>query len=116
MAGPLEFIGIRLGVGAVVASLLVLLRAYLVAIRFTEHVPPRLTICAVAAFTFIVLIGPPLFSTDVFSYQAYAKMFAVYHINPYVHGPSTILLDPIYNYIGAKWINVPASTGRCSPS
>ncbi len=111
MAGPLEFIGIRLGVGAVVASLLVLLGAYLVAIRFIEHVPPRITICAVAAFTFIVLIGPPLFSTDVFSYQAYAKMFADYHINPYVHGPSTILLDPIYNYIGAKWINVPSVYG-----
>jgi alpha-1,6-mannosyltransferase len=111
MAGPLEFIGFKLGVGEVVASLLVLLATYLVAIRYTEHVPPRLTICAVCAFTFIVLIGPPLFSTDVFSYQAYAKMFALYHINPYVHGPNTILLDPLYQYIGAKWVGTPSVYG-----
>ena len=59
----------------------------------------------------IVLLGPPLFSTDVFSYQAYARMFAIYHINPYVHGPSQIRLDPIYNYIGAKWIHTPSVYG-----
>ena len=111
MAGPLEFIGLRLTVDEVVASLLVLLAAYLVAIRYAEHVPSRLTIWAVAAFTVIVLLGPPLFSTDVFSYQAYAKMFTVYHINPYVQGPYAIHLDQIYNYIGAKWINTPSVYG-----
>lgn len=111
MAGPLEYVGISLTIGEVLATLLMLVGAYLVAIRFTEQVPPRLTIAAIAAFTFIVLIGPPLFSTDVFSYQAYAKMFGVYHINPYVHGPSQIRLDPIYNYIGAKWIQTPSVYG-----
>ncbi len=111
MAGPLEFIGFDLTVGEIVAALLVMLAAYLIAMRYSEHVPQRVTIWAVAAFTLVVLIGPPLFSTDVFSYQAYAKMFAVYHINPYVHGPSLIFGDPIYNYIGAKWIQTPSVYG-----
>ncbi len=111
MAGPLEFIGVNLTVGEVVATLLVLVAGYLVALRYSEHIPQRLTIWAVAAFTTIVLIGPPLFSTDVFSYQVYAKMFAVYHINPYVHGPYAIYGDPLYQWIGAKWINTPSVYG-----
>ncbi len=68
-------------------------------------------IWAVVALNVIVLIGPPLFSTDVFSYQAYARMFAIYHTNPYLHGPSVIQLDPVYNYIGAKWIDTPSVYG-----
>jgi Glycosyltransferase family 87 len=111
MAGPLEYIGINLAIGEVLAALLLLVAGYLVAIRYSEHVPARVTIWAIAAFTVIVLIGPPLFSTDVFSYQVYGKMFAVYHINPYVHGPSLIQGDPLYNYIGAKWINTPSVYG-----
>lgn len=111
MAGPLEYIGFRLSVGEVVAALLLTVAAYVVAIRYAEHVPTRITIGAVAAFTFIVLIGPPLFSTDVFSYQAYAKMFAVYHITPYIHGPLQIQLDPIFRYIGARWITTPSVYG-----
>ena len=111
MAGPLQYIGISLSVGETVVALMVLIAAYLAAIRYADQVPTRLTVWAIAAFTLIVLIGPPLFSTDVFSYQAYARMFAHYHINPYVHGPDTIALDPIYNYVGAKWIATPSVYG-----
>lgn len=111
MAGPLEYVGFNLTVGEVVLTLLMLVAAYVVALRYTDHVPARLTIGAIAAFTFIVLIGPPLFSTDVFSYQVYGKMFAVYHINPYVHGPWAIQLDPLYHYIGARWILTPSVYG-----
>lgn len=111
MAGPLQFIGFELSVGEVVATLVVMLAAYLLAIRYIDHVPAKLVVWAVSAFTFIVLIGPPLFSTDVFSYDAYGKMFAVYHINPYIHGPSVINLDSLYPLIGAKWISTPSVYG-----
>ena len=111
MAGPLKYVGLSLSIGEVAAMLIALVAAYLAAIRYADQVPARVTIWAIAAFTLIVLIGPPLFSTDVFSYQAYARMFAHYHINPYVHGPDTIQLDPIYNYVGAKWIATPSVYG-----
>ncbi|WP_249020637.1 polyprenol phosphomannose-dependent alpha 1,6 mannosyltransferase MptB [Conexibacter sp. S30A1] len=111
MAGPLQYVGIHLSVGEVVTGLVAVLAAYLVAVRYSDHVPARVTIWAVIAFTVIVLVGPPMFSTDVFSYQAYARMFAHYHINPYTHGPDVIQLDPLYNYIGAKWIATPSVYG-----
>src|SRR5579863_2862584 len=56
MAGPLEYVGISLTVGEVVAALLALVAAYVVATRYAEHVPRRLTIGAIVAFTVIVLI------------------------------------------------------------
>jgi hypothetical protein len=115
MAGPLAYIGFRLTVGEVVAGLLVMLGVYLVALRYSNHVPPRLIIGAVVAFIVIAVLGPPLFSTDVFSYQAYAQMLAHYHINPYLHGPSMIgaypLFNPMSQYIGAKWIQTPSVYG-----
>jgi hypothetical protein len=89
-----------------------MLVAYLVAVKYVEHVSARVVIGAVVVLNVIALLGPPMFSTDVFSYQAYARMFAIYHINPYTHGPSVIKLDvPLYNFIGAKWINTPSVYG-----
>jgi alpha-1,6-mannosyltransferase len=115
MTGPFEQIGFSIGVGGVVAALLALLGLYLLALRYSEHVPHRLIIWSVAAFTVVAVLGPPLFSTDVFSYQAYAQMFVHYHINPYLHGPSAMgfypLPNPMAGYIGAKWINVPSDYG-----
>ena len=115
MAGPLSYIGFRLTVGEVVAGLLVMLGVYFLAMRYIDHVSPRLIVGTVAAFIVIAVIGPPLFSTDVFSYQAYAQMFAHYHINPYVHGPNVIgnypLSNPLSWYIGAKWTQTPSVYG-----
>lgn len=115
MAGPLSSFGFSLTVGEVVTSLVVLLGVYLVAIHFSDHVPRRLIICAVVAFTVIALLGPPLFSTDAFSYQAYARMLAHYHINPYLHGPDAMGTYPLPNtltqYIGEKWVKTPSVYG-----
>jgi Glycosyltransferase family 87 len=71
----------------------------------------RTVIVSVVALNVIVLLAPPMFSTDAFSYQAYAREFAIYHTNPYTHGPGSIEGDLIYNYIGSKWIHTPSVYG-----
>jgi alpha-1,6-mannosyltransferase len=115
MTGPFDRIGFSIGVGGVVAALLVLVGLYLVVLKYGENVPSRLIVWAVAAFTVIAVLGPPLFSTDVFSYQAYAQLFAHYHINPYLHGPNAMgtypLNNPLAGYIGEKWIDTPSVYG-----
>jgi Glycosyltransferase family 87 len=116
MAGPLAYFGFTLSVGEVVAALLALLIISLTAIRYSEHVPQRLIVGAVVAFTVVAVIGPPLFSTDVFSYQAYAQMFTHYHINPYLFGPEKALgsypvASPLSNYIAAKWMGTASVYG-----
>jgi hypothetical protein len=66
---------------------------------------------AIVVLHVFVLLAPPLISTDVFSYQAYARLGSVYSYNPYVNGPHAIALDHLYPYIGAKWVSTPSVYG-----
>lgn len=111
MLGPLKTIGVHLLTGELVTAVIVMLLAYMLAVQLIDRVSPRLVITAVIVLNVLVLVAPPMFSTDMFSYQAYERMFAIYHTSPYIHGPSTIALDPIYQYIGAEWITTPSVYG-----
>jgi len=84
---------------------------YLFAVNYVELVSTRTVIWAVVALNVIVLLGPPLLSTDVFSYQMYGRMLTIYHTNPYTHGAISTPLDPLYPYIGAGWIYTPSVYG-----
>src|ERR1035437_2522653 len=55
--------------------------------------------------------APVLLSTDIFSYQAYARMGSLYGANPYLYGPHAIALDPLFPYVGAKWSYIPSAYG-----
>jgi Glycosyltransferase family 87 len=111
MAGPFSYIGFTLGAGELIAAIVMLFASYLFAVFYADRVSARTMIIAVAVLNVVVLLGPPLFSTDMFSYQAYARMFATYHANPYIHGPSVIQMDGIYQYIGKDWIYTPTVYG-----
>ena len=65
----------------------------------------------IAALNAFMLLAPPLVSTDIFSYQFYGRMGEVYHANPYVTGAYALHYDPLYSYIGSKWINTPTVYG-----
>lgn len=113
LAGPLHDIGFSLTLGEAIAVLILLVLTYLLVLRRCEHVPLRVVIWSIVAFNVIVLLGPPLFSSDVFSYQAYARMFAVYHTNPYVHTPIyTLYLDhSLLPYVAQRWNDTPTVYG-----
>src|ERR671934_158598 len=53
----------------------------------------------------------PLFSTDIFNYVAYARMGALYHVNPYLHGASAIAGDPSVPFTGPTWLHTPTAYG-----
>ncbi|MFI5004519.1 MAG: polyprenol phosphomannose-dependent alpha 1,6 mannosyltransferase MptB, partial [Solirubrobacterales bacterium] len=68
-------------------------------------------IALVGALNAIVLAGPILLSTDVFSYIAYARMGVLHGIDPYLHGPIAINGDGIYRYVGNDWRRVATAYG-----
>jgi Glycosyltransferase family 87 len=111
MAGPFSYIGFKLGGGELIAAIVMLFASYVFAVFYADRVSPRTVIIAVAVLNVVVLLGPPLFSTDMFSYQAYARMFTHYHASPYINGPSVIRMDGIYQYIGQDWIYTPTVYG-----
>jgi hypothetical protein len=111
LAGAFGTTGIGLGTVPLALVLSVMVLAYTVAVRYADRLSGRTVLACIAALNALMLLGPPLLSTDVFSYQAYARMFAVYGYNPYLHGPHAIALDSVYPFIGAKWVGTPTAYG-----
>lgn len=57
-----------------------------------------------------MIVAPPLFSRDVFSYAAQGEMTS-YHISPYLYGPSTLGGGPFVPPVDQLWGNSPAPYG-----
>jgi Glycosyltransferase family 87 len=111
LAGAFGSTGIDLGTAGASAVLIVMFVSYLVAVRAADRLSPLLVLGAIAALHALMLLAPPLFSTDVFSYQFYGRMGALYGANPYLAGPHAFVLDPLYPYVGSKWWNTPTVYG-----
>ena len=111
LAGPLAGAGLKLGVYALIAAFLTMFASYALATRAAEQLRARTVLIAIGAFHAIVLLAPPLFSSDVFSYAAYGRMGALYETNPYLHGPSAIPLAGLHPLIGAQWLATPSAYG-----
>ena len=111
LAGPFGSAHLNLHVGGLIGVLILMFASYALAVRAADRLSARAVLMAIAAFNALMLLAPPLLSTDVFSYQAYARMGQVYGISPYTHGPHAIALDPLYSFIGAKWVSIPSAYG-----
>jgi hypothetical protein len=111
LVGPFGHNGINLGLGGVIAVMALMMISYAVVVRFSDHLSARAVLISIAAMNLVVLLAPPLLSTDIFSYMAYGRMAAIYGANPYLHGPTTILLDPLYPFIGSNWVTTPTAYG-----
>ena len=109
--GPFGSTAPNLHVGGLIAVLTLMFVSYVLAVRAADRLSGRAVLMTIAAFHALMLLAPPLLSTDVFSYQAYARMGALYGANPYLHGPHAIALDPLYPFIGAKWVSTPSAYG-----
>jgi alpha-1,6-mannosyltransferase len=91
---------------AAVAGFLVLLRE-----AFRGNVSVRAVVLLVIVAHIVLLFVPLLFSRDVYSYAFYGRIAAIYHGNPYVQTPLDHANDPLWNYVGPKWIDTPAVYG-----
>jgi alpha-1,6-mannosyltransferase len=111
LAGPFGSAGPNIGAVGLTAVLAFVFASYVVAVWGADQLSARTVLSAIAALYALVLLAPPLLSTDVFSYQAYARMGDLYGANPYVNGPHAIALDALYPYVGAKWVSTPTVYG-----
>jgi len=116
IAGRLSGIGVRLGFRTFLVALLSYTGAYALLLALAGRLAAGRRAVAwaiglVGALSAIVFVGPILFSTDVFSYIAYARMGVLHGIDPYLHGPITIEGDPIFPYVGEDWHRVATAYG-----
>jgi Glycosyltransferase family 87 len=111
ISGWLDGLGERLGFRVFLIALLAYTAAYAGILLVARRLSSRWAIGLTVVLQVIVFAGPILISTDVFSYIAYARMGVVHGINPYLHGPQSIVGDPIYHYVGKDWKTVPTAYG-----
>jgi alpha-1,6-mannosyltransferase len=111
LAGAFRGLGLNLHVAGAIVAMTAMFVAYVIVVRLSDELSPRTILAAIAALFTLMMLAPPLISTDVFSYQAYARIGSVYATNPYLRGPHAIALDPIFPYVGAWWSYIPSAYG-----
>ncbi len=103
-----------LGLVAVYGGLVLLARVWFTLTRSLSQVPgiPVRKLAIVLVIWIIpLLVAPPLFSRDVYSYAAQAQMMS-HHISPYLYGPGTLGLgSPYQKLVDPIWMNAPAPYG-----
>ena len=90
--------------------------SYAIAVRAADHpVSPRAVLMCIAGLHALVLLAPPLVSTDVFSYQAYARMGSAVRRQPLRSRPVPQLRStPCIRSSAPSGSTRRASTARCS--
>ncbi|MFZ0383212.1 MAG: glycosyltransferase family 87 protein [Solirubrobacteraceae bacterium] len=111
LAGSFGATGINLGSIGLPVVMAVMFTSYLAVVAVAHRLSPLPVLGAIAALHALMLLGPPLVSTDIFSYQFYGRLGEIYHANPYVTGAFAQHYDPLYQYIGSKWFNTPTVYG-----
>jgi len=105
--------GTFLGVMLVYAGLAVMIGSWFEVVRTLRrhHCAPLGSVVAIAiAWALPVLVMPPLFSRDVYSYVAQGEMITR-GFNPYVHGPSILGAGRILNLVDPLWRHARAPYG-----
>jgi Glycosyltransferase family 87 len=112
LAGAFAQAGLNLHAGGAIAALVMMTTCYAIVASLAGELSGRTVLMAIAALHAVVLLAPPLVSTDIFSYQVYARMGSLFGINPYVIGPHALgPADPVFQYVGAKWSYIPSVYG-----
>ncbi|MBV9682935.1 MAG: polyprenol phosphomannose-dependent alpha 1,6 mannosyltransferase MptB, partial [Solirubrobacterales bacterium] len=111
LAGSFGSTGINLGGAGLAVVMAAMFASYVLTVGAAHRLSPLLVLGVIAALHALILLAPPLFSTDVFSYQFYGRIGAMQGWNPYLAGPTALAGDPLYWYIGQKWISTPTVYG-----
>jgi alpha-1,6-mannosyltransferase len=112
LAGAFAHVGLNLHSGGTIAALAMMTSCYAVVAWLAGELSGRTVLMAIAALHAAALLAPPLVSTDIFSYQEYARMGALFGTNPYVVGPHALGAgDPLFPYIGSRWTYIPSVYG-----
>ncbi len=98
---------------AVFGGLLVMIRAWLSLLRVTRRhpgIPVRRITGVISAWLLPILLAPPLFSRDLYSYAGQGEMVA-HSINPYLYGTGVLGSTPYSILPGPVWANTPSPYG-----
>ena len=91
----------------VFGGLILLTRVWLGFLRYlraNEGFPVKRVVLVVVIWAVPLLLAPPLFSRDVYTYAAQGEMVS-HNINPYVYGPNVLGSTPFNTFSDPFWAN-----------
>jgi alpha-1,6-mannosyltransferase len=97
----------------VYGGLLLLIRVWYGLLRQLSHhhgVPVKKIVCVIAIWTIPLLLAPPLFSRDVYTYAGQGEMVS-HQIDPYDYGTGVLGTTPFSTLPDASWTNTPSPYG-----
>ena len=98
---------------AVYGGMILLVRVWFGLLRhLSAHpgVPVKRVVLVIAIWTLPLLIAPPLFSRDVYSYAGQGEMMS-HHIDPYDYGTGVLGSTPFSTMPDTVWTNTPSPYG-----
>jgi alpha-1,6-mannosyltransferase len=105
--------GLFLGLVAVYGGLVLFMRVWYGLIRTltqVKGVPVKKLVFVAALWIAPLLLAPPLFSRDIYSYAAQGEMMS-HHISPYHYGPGVLGAPPPVRLVDPLWLNTPVPYG-----
>ena len=91
--------------------LLLLTLSWLLVLTGAEELSMKTLIWAITSVYLILLLAPPLLSTDVFTYLSAGRLQILHGVNPYLHGPVVQPQDPVFAWTGLVWCDTPTVYG-----
>jgi alpha-1,6-mannosyltransferase len=85
--------------------------AWLAIVREAENISIKQLAWGIFGIYFLLLIAPPMFSTDIFTYLSAGRLQVLYGVNPYEHGPVVRPQDPVFGWTGLVWLDTPSVYG-----
>ena len=100
LSGPLH--PLHLGTSAASRDVLLVSISifYVVVLAWVRTLTPRRLAVAIALAYAALLLGPPLFSADVFGYVDYARLGVLHGLDPYTHAAAAAPHDAAFQFIG----------------
>jgi len=102
-----------IGLVATYGGLVLFMRVWYGLIRTLSQVkgvPVRKLVMVLALWIVPLLLAPPLFSRDIYSYAAQGEMMS-HNISPYHYGPGVLGAAPSVTLVDHLWINTPVPYG-----
>lgn len=111
LGGPFHGLDVSLAPPDGALMLVAMFACYLLVLACARSgaVSARLAVVAVLAAHAVFLLGPPLFSADVFGYVDYARLVVVHGVDPYTHGAVAAAHDPVVRFV--RWYDVATPYG-----
>jgi alpha-1,6-mannosyltransferase len=106
--------GVFFSLVCVYGGLVLFVRVWLGVVRSLSHsqgVAVRKLVWLLVIWSIPVLVAPPLFSRDIYSYAAQGEMMS-HHISPYQYGPSVLGSGTLFTkHVDPLWIDTPSPYG-----